>query len=175
MNVLKHMLKRIKITIIKINQSKRKRTKWRREEYKLVLYAYYHAHEKPSESNCTARTYKFWRNINKDIRTYIDANKLANVRRGIIKNKRLTDGEIDKIKEEVKKGITSESNDNTSEDTNKGKEQLLTASADNIVGQIFQSRDIVTDEMTEADDEDIKIEELEKDREENLESTTPML
>ena len=79
------------------------------------------------------------------------------MRRDIIKNKRLTDKEIHKIKEDVKKDITSESNDNTSEDTNKGKEQLLTASANSIVGQIFQSRDIVTDEMTEADDEDIKI------------------
>ena len=103
------------------------------------------------------------------------SNKVANVRRDIIKNKRLTDKEIHKIKDDVQKDIISEGNDNTSEGTNKGKEQLLTASANSIVGQIFQSRDIVTDEMTEADIEDIKIDELEKVREENLESRTPML
>ena len=35
-------------------RTKRKRMKWTREEYKLVLYAY--ALEKPSETNCTTRT-----------------------------------------------------------------------------------------------------------------------
>ena len=156
-------------------RAKGKRMKWTREEYKLVLYAYYYAPEKPSETNCTTRTYKNWRNNNKDVRPHIDANKLANVRRDIVKNKRLTDEEIHKIKEEIRKDIVSESNDNTSEDTNKGKEQHLTALADNIVGKIFQCRDIVTEKMTETDTEDIAIETLEKDRTENLESTTPML
>ena len=90
---------------------KGKRTKWTREEYKLVLYAYYYALEKPSETKCTARIYKIWRNNNNGIKTYIDANKLPNVRENIIKNKRLTDEEIRKIREKVKKDITSESND----------------------------------------------------------------
>ena len=60
-------------------------------------------------------------------------------------------------------------------DANKGKEQHLTASADNIVGQIFQCRDIVTEKITETDTEDITIEKLDKDRTENLESTIPIL
>ena len=51
----------------------------------------------------------------------------------------------------------------------------MSVSADNMVGQILQSRDIVTDEMTETDNEDIAIAELEKDRAENLESRTPMV
>ena len=111
--------------------------KWPCEEYKLVLYAYYYALEKPFETNCTVRTYKIWRINNKDVRPYIDANKLANVQRDSVKHARITDEEIHKIKEEVKIDIVSESNHNTSEDTNKGKEQLLTISADKIVGQIF--------------------------------------
>ena len=39
-------------------RTKGKRMKWTREEYKLVLYAYYYALEKPSETNCTTRTNK---------------------------------------------------------------------------------------------------------------------
>ena len=106
------------------------------------------------------------------IKKDIDANKLANVRRDIVKNKRLTDEEIHKIKEDVRKDIISESNDNTTEDTNKGKEQHLTTSVDNAVGQIVQCRDIVMEKIIETDTEDIAIKTLEKDRTENLESTT---
>ena len=70
-------------------RTKGKRMKWTREDYKLVLYTYYCALEKPSETNCTTKTYKTWRNSNKDVRPYIDANKLANVRREIVKIKDL--------------------------------------------------------------------------------------
>ena len=58
--------------------------------------------ENPSETNTTDRTYKLWRERNKEEREYIDANRLANIRRDIIKNKRLTDAEICIIKDEVK-------------------------------------------------------------------------
>ena len=146
-----------------------------REEYKRLLYAYYYALKEPSETNFTSGTYRIWGNNSKDIRTYVDTNKLTNLRRDIVKNKRLIDEEIHNIKEEVRKDITSENNDYTTEDTNKGKEQLLTASADNIVGSLFQCRDIVTEKIAETDTEDITIEKLKKDRTENLESTTPML
>ena len=92
-------------TLSQQRRTNRKRSKWTQEEYSFVLYTYYHALEKPSGTNSTARAYEIWRSNNKDIRTYIDANKLANVRRDIIKNKRFTDIEIHNIKEEGRKKI----------------------------------------------------------------------
>ena len=41
--------------------------------------------------------------MNIDNRTNIDANKLANVRRDIVKNKRLTDTELEGIRTDIRK------------------------------------------------------------------------
>ena len=155
--------------------TKGKRTRWTRQEYKHVLYAYYYALEKPSETNCTTRTYNIWRRNNKDIRTYIDANKLANVRRDIIKNKRLTDVEIHQIKEEVRKEINNESKENTPEEQSIGKEQSPTLATDNIVGQIFENRDTITEEVNEVETEQMITEARDKESTDAPEDITPEL
>ena len=81
---------------------KEKRQKWSREEFKEIFYCFYYTLENPSETCTTERTYKLWRQRNKTERFYIDANKLANVRRNVMKKKRLTDAEHQEIKNEVK-------------------------------------------------------------------------
>ena len=47
----------------------------------------------PSETSATDETYNIWRLKNPTKRPYLDANKLANIRREII-----TDAELDDIK-----------------------------------------------------------------------------
>ena len=67
------------------------------------MIAYYQALEQPSNKNTTNRAYEIWRKDNVDNRANIDANKLANVRRDIVKNKRLTDMELERIRIDVRK------------------------------------------------------------------------
>ena len=67
------------------------------------MRAYYQALKQPSNENNTNHTYEIWRKINIDNRTNIDANKLANVRRDIVKNKRLTDTELEGIRTDIRK------------------------------------------------------------------------
>ena len=87
--------------VIPPKQSKVKRTRWTKEEYKTVLRAFYTAHKNPT-SNLTTQTFTEWRKIvGNDVRENLDPNKLANVRRDIIKNKRLTDAEIDQIRTSI--------------------------------------------------------------------------
>ena len=74
---------------------KKPRQKWTREEYKKAL-------EQPSNKNTTNRAYELWRKDNVDNRAHIDTNKLANVRRDIVKNKGLTDMELERIRVDVR-------------------------------------------------------------------------
>ena len=55
------------------------------------MEAYYYAKYHPSDESNTKQTYKIWREKKLNNRQYIDANKLANVRRQIVRDKRLTD------------------------------------------------------------------------------------
>ena len=79
-----------------------KRQKWSRKELREIFYCFYYALEYPSEIGTTERTYKLWRERNKRERLYIDAHKLTNVRRDVMKKKRLTDTELQEIKKEIK-------------------------------------------------------------------------
>ena len=86
-----------------LNQTqKKKRNKWTREEYKDVMYCFYFTLENPTTNN-TDGTFNKWRerNSNNEKLTYLDANKLANVRRYIVREKKLTDTEIAQIKEQL--------------------------------------------------------------------------
>ena len=56
--------------------------------------------EKPAGSH-TGNTFKIWRSRNHNDRKNLSGRKLANVRRGIINKKRLTDFELRKMKEKV--------------------------------------------------------------------------
>ena len=89
------------------NISKAKRIKWTREEYKEVMTAFYQALKEPKD-NTAKQTYELWRQKVGEHRSYIDANKLANVRRDIMKNNRLTAAEIEKIKIRIRKPINTE-------------------------------------------------------------------
>ncbi|CAI9715383.1 Hypothetical predicted protein [Octopus vulgaris] len=86
-------------------KEKCKRNKWTREEYKEVIYAYYYALGRPSQERHTANSYSIWRTRNQDSRPYLDENKLANVRRDILRNNRLTDSEISAIKHATENDI----------------------------------------------------------------------
>ena len=57
--------------------------------------------------NNTKYTYQLWREMNTDVRPNIDAKKLANVRRDIVKNKRLSDSELEAIKSRIRANIKS--------------------------------------------------------------------
>ena len=85
------------------NPPKRTRKKWTRDEYKEIMAAYYTSIISPSETNTTVETYNICRRQNPTKRTYLDAKKLANVRRVIVKlsRTRLTDVELDEIKARV--------------------------------------------------------------------------
>ena len=89
------------------NISKAKRIKWTREEYKEVMTAFYQALKEPKD-NTAKQTYELWRQKVGEHRSYIDANKLANVRRDIMKNNRLTAAEIEKIKIKIRQPINTE-------------------------------------------------------------------
>lgn len=83
---------------------KEKRKKWTREEHKEVMFCFYYALEKPQTNN-TDDTFLTWcsRNSESDKIDGMDANKLANVRRYIMRSKKITDMEIELLKEQVKK------------------------------------------------------------------------
>ncbi|CAI9733152.1 Hypothetical predicted protein [Octopus vulgaris] len=60
---------------------------------------------RPSQERHTANSYSIWRTRNQDSRPYLDENKLANVRRDILRNNRLTDSEISAIKHATENDI----------------------------------------------------------------------
>ena len=77
------------------------RIKWTREEYKEVLFAFYCALNKPSGRNVRETTFTNWKTHSKHPRDYLDCNKLANVRKDILKNNRYTDAEMEVIKKKA--------------------------------------------------------------------------
>ena len=66
----------------------------RSEEYKEIATVFYQTLKKPKD-NTTKQTYELWRQKVGEHRSYINANKLANVRTDIMKKSRLTAAEID--------------------------------------------------------------------------------
>lgn len=62
------------------------------------MKAYYDATLSPSEISAMDETYNIWRCKNPNKQPSLDANKLKNIRRDIIKNKRLMYAELDVIK-----------------------------------------------------------------------------
>ena len=83
-----------------VNRQRETRSKWTREEYMEVMEAYFKALAKPKAS-VTTDAYNIWRIQNPTKRPNMDANKLANTRRDIMNKKRLTDMEIQAIKDKV--------------------------------------------------------------------------
>ena len=62
-------------------QTKGKRHKWVREEYKDVMLCYYKAQAEPLKDNITKETYRIWRQRNPNARPNMGANKKASQRR----------------------------------------------------------------------------------------------
>ena len=106
------------------------------------MEAYITAQLKPSGESNTKQSYTIWRNANPLERPNMDPNKLANVRRDIIKQKRLTDTEIEAIRKKVKQ--TWEENDNTTEEDGRHQEQ-----EDNITDEVDQPEETATSQENE--------------------------
>ena len=78
------------------------RQKWSVEDYKNVIRAYFTAQLQTS-NKITQQTYDEWRKIvGVDFRSNIVPNRLANVRRDILNNKRLNDAQVEQVREEVR-------------------------------------------------------------------------
>ena len=76
--------------------------KWTKEEYIEVMHAYYHTTLNQEKTTSQKETYTIWRQRNPNTRPNMDSNKLGAVRRDIIKHKRITDNELNKIIKSVK-------------------------------------------------------------------------
>ena len=128
------------------------------------MYCFYHAFEKPQINN-TEDTFITWcsRNSESDKIEGLDANKLANVTRYIMRSKKLTDIEIAQIKEIVKNDTRE--NDPEEEDVDVN---------DTAVVQEVPNIDI--DENVSGEDvEDAEEREMELNVEELIEMTTYIL
>ena len=91
------------------NKNDLKLKKWARREYREIMEGYYCIKYHPSDESNTKQTYKIWRERNLNNRQYIDVNKLANVRRQIVRDKRLSDIELSQI-EDAAKNVRPERN-----------------------------------------------------------------
>ena len=70
------------------------------------MTTFYQALKKPKDK--TAKyTYELWIQKVGEYRSYIDANKLANVRRDIMKKNRLTAAEIEKTKTKIRQPMNT--------------------------------------------------------------------
>ena len=85
-------------------KQKATRTKWSRKEYTDVIEAHYRALLNLKIST-TIDTYNIWREKYHTLRPNMDANKLTNTRRDIIRKKRLTDNEMQMNKNGVSEEI----------------------------------------------------------------------
>ncbi|CAI9735336.1 Hypothetical predicted protein [Octopus vulgaris] len=80
-------------------------TQWLSNCYKRQESTETNMADRPSQERHTANSYSIWRTRNQDSRPYLDENKLANVRRDIFRNNRLTDSEISAIKHATENDI----------------------------------------------------------------------
>ena len=121
------------------NILKAKKIKWTREEYKEVMTTFYQALKEPKD-NTTQQTYELWRQKFGEHRSYIDANKLANVRRNIMKKNRLTAAEIEEIKMKIRQPINKKKEN--PEDGRMRLENLTPQQVKNTIEQVGQGNEI---------------------------------
>ena len=112
---------------------KEKRKRWTREEYKELVYYFYYALEKP-QTNKTEDTFIAWcsRNSESEKIEGLGANKLASVRRFIMRSKKLSDVEIAQIKEIVLNGTREKDPVGLVEEVVKAQEEVVVPYADEI-------------------------------------------
>ena len=87
------------------------------------MTAFYEAKITLAEGSNTEQTYKLWREKHLEIGPAMDSNKLANVRRDIIKNKRLEDTTLQQIQNDIREKIEIQNVDNSCNATNDGTEE----------------------------------------------------
>ena len=81
-----------------VTKTKNNKQKWSRDEYREVIESYYTATFFPSKKSNTIETYEIWREKNPTARPNMKSNKLATMRRIILKNKYLSEMQIDEMK-----------------------------------------------------------------------------
>ena len=148
-------------------QNKAKRHKWTREEYKEVMLCYCKAQAEPMKDNITKETYRIWRQSNPNVRPNMDANKMANQRRFIEKNKKLTTIEIDQIKAYIEQenhymsGHTIDHNEVDIEEHEERTEgEVLIVGMENHAAEAIDSSELARDilnKYADLDHIDIKI------------------
>ena len=121
------------------NISKAKRRKWTREEYKEVMTTFYQALKEPKD-NTTQQTYELWRQNVGEHRSYINAKKLPNVKRDIMKKNRLTAAEIEEIKMKLRELINTKQQN--PEDARVRLENLTPEQVENTIEQVRQGNEI---------------------------------
>ena len=84
-----------------VTETKSTKQKWSRDEYSEVIESYYTATFFPSKESNTIETYEIWREKNPTTRPNMDSNKLATTRSTIVKDKYLSEVQIDEIKLKV--------------------------------------------------------------------------
>ena len=99
------------------------------------MTAFYQARKEPKD-NITKQTYELWRQNIKvgEYTSYIDAKRLANVRRDIMKNNRLTAVEIEEINMKIKQPINAEQQN--PDDARVMLENLTPEQVENIMEQV---------------------------------------
>ena len=103
------------------------------------MITFYEAIKEP-EDNTTQQTYELWRQQAGEHRSYIDASKLANVRRDIVKKNRLTAAEIEEIKMKIRQPINTKQQN--PEDARVWLENLTPEQVENTIEQVRQRNEI---------------------------------
>lgn len=91
-----------------IARQRKSRQQWTTEQYKDVMWCFYYADSTKIEGGTVKGTYSIWRRRNPDIFPNMNPNTLANQRRFIVDKKKLTDVELQQIKETVKRELQAE-------------------------------------------------------------------
>ena len=93
--------------------SRNTRQKWTREDYIEVMFCYYKAMADPNEG-VTRDAYRIWRERNPNERPNLTDNALMNQRRFIEKENKLTEIELDNIKQRVENELDVQNNQTNS-------------------------------------------------------------
>ena len=90
------------------------RVQWTEEEYKEVIWCHWFVKENTGIHNIKA-TYELWRQRNPNARLHLNANKLATQRRYIENKKKLTEQQLQEIKDDVHSTIEASTDQHTTE------------------------------------------------------------
>lgn len=135
------------------------KTKWTKEQYKELMWAFYCARER-KDRKVTEATYDIWRTRNPDLFPHIGATTLSNQRRFVEREHKLTDLELDSILLDVKKTLNLIRTENLQPPSNEPiKTENLQPSSNELIQtenlQLSSSEPILA---TDKNDEFVKME-----------------